>query len=184
MTKDNKNTPVESQPETTNVPEPQEAPVMTMLSQDDAYISDRIKSQPKTLDEVFAVKERRFEPGEHRLSLPKEFKPYQSKFAFRWIYKRKRAIDEAVNRGWVIVNRVLFPELAREKKFLFSTSGAVERGDAVLAIMGIHVAEGLRKRPGEKSRDMVKSQLAKGDVPLPKGKSGFYQPDTSKEDNQ
>ncbi|HRZ15227.1 MAG TPA: hypothetical protein P5110_06955 [Candidatus Omnitrophota bacterium] len=184
MNKDNKSTPVDTQPENPIVPEPQEAPVMTMLSQDDAYISDRIKSQPRSLDEVFAVKERRYEPGEHQLSLPKEFKPYQTKFAFRWIYKRKRAIDQAINRGWVIVNRVLFPELAREKRFLFSTSGAVERGDAVLAIMGIHIAEGLRKRPGEKSRDLVKAHLEKGKQTLPKGKSGFYQPDTSKEDKE
>ena len=164
------------------VPEPQESPVLTMLSQDDAYIADRIKSQPKTLDDVFSVKEKRYAPGEHRLTLPKEFKPYESKFAFRWVYKRKRAIDEAVNKGWVIVNRVLFPELARDKRFLFSTSGAVERGDAILAIMGKHIAEALRKEPGEKSRALVKAHLDKGKQPLPKGKSGFYQPDIKEDE--
>jgi len=170
-----------AQPEKPVVPDTQEPPVLTMLSQDDAYIQDRVKSQPKTLDEVFAVQEREYKPGEHRLTLPREFEPYASRFAFRWIFKRKRSIDEAINKGWVIVNRVLFPELSKNKKYLFSTSGAVERGDAILAIMGIHVAEGLSKRPGMKSRDLVKSHLDKGKQPLPKGKSGFYQPDISKE---
>jgi len=166
------------------IPEPKETPVLTMLSQDDAYIQDRVKSQPKSLDEVFAVKERKYVPGEHRLTLPHEFDPYKTKFQFRWIFKRKRAIDEAINKGWVIVNRVLFPEIAKDKKYLFSTSGAVERGDEVLAIMAKHVAEGLAKKPGEKSRDLVNSHLEKGKAPVPKGKSGFYRPDTTQEDQE
>jgi hypothetical protein len=151
-----------------------------LVSEDDAYIADRMRSQPKTLDEVIAVKEKRYAPGEHRLSLPKELRLYEKEFSFRWINKRKRAIDEAIDvKGWIIVNRVLFPDLP---KHLFASSGAIERGDALLAFMAFKKAEDIRKAPGIKSSEIVKNQLAKGSEPLPKGQSGFYKPeDTSSE---
>lgn len=152
-----------------------------IMSDEDRYIADRLKSQPKTLDEVLMVKEKKYIPGEHRLSLPKELKVYQDKFAFRWINKRKRAVDEAINKGWVIVNRVLFPEVATKAKHLFSTSGAIERGDAILSFMKREIAEDIRRVPGQKSSAMIKANLEKGKELAP-GQSGFYQPkDTSSE---
>ena len=36
----------------------QEYPILQTMSEEDAYISDRMKSQPKTLDEVLLVKEK------------------------------------------------------------------------------------------------------------------------------
>ena len=166
------------------VTEPQQPPVLQMLSEEDSYIADKMKSQPKTLDEVLLVKEKKYLPGEHRLSLPKEFKSYIDKFGFRWINKRKRAVDDANIKGWVIVNRRLFPEIAVNAPHLFSTSGAVEKGDAILAFMSRQVAEQIRKAPGEKSSAILKAQLAKGTIKLPEGQSGFYKPEdtTEKED--
>ena len=166
------------------VTEPQQAPILQMMSEEDAYIADRMKSQPKTLDEVLLVKEKKYIPGEHRLSLPKEFKPYEDRFGFRWINKRKRAVDDANIKGWVIVNRRLFPEVAINAPHLFSTSGAVEKGDAILAFMSRRVAEQIRRAPGEKSTAILKTQLAKGSEKLLEGQSGFYKPEdtTEKED--
>ena len=164
--------------------EAQERPVfMVPMSDDDRYIADRMKSQPKTLDDVLFVKEEKYEPGEHRLSLPKEFRKYESRFAFRWVNKKKRAVDEAIYKGWVIVNRTLFKELADDKtaEYLFSTSGAVEKGDAILAFMARPKAEAIRRAPGEKSNEFLKSQMAKGEQKLEKGQSGFYKPDDSAE---
>ena len=153
-----------------------------IMSDEDRYIADRLKSQPKTLDEVLMVKEKKYIPGEHRLSLPKELKVYQDKFAFRWINKRKRAVDEAINKGWVIVNRVLFPDVATKAKHLFSTSGAIERGDAILSFMKKEIAEDIRRTPGIKSSAILKAQLERGKEGLTQGQSGFYQPkDTSSE---
>lgn len=161
-----------------------EYPILQTMSGEDAYIADRMKSQPTTLDEVLMVKEKKYIPGEHRLSLPKEFREYEKMFGFRWINKHKRAVDDAIIKGWVIVNRRLFPEVAKKAKHLFSTSGAVEKGDAILAFMSLEIAMQIRKAPGEKSSAYIKAQLAKGTEKLPEGQSGFYKPEdtTEKED--
>lgn len=162
-------------------PVKQEAPVLQVMSGEDAYILDRMKSQPKTLDDVLLVKEKQYAPGEHRLSLPKEFKKYERKFIFRWINKKKRAVDEANIKGWVFVNMLLFPNVAKEAKHLFSTSGAVEKGDCILAFMNKEVALQIRRAPGEKSSAHIKAQLSKGTDKLPEGQSGFYVPDDTSE---
>src|SRR3990167_3181876 len=164
-----------------NISTIQETPTLQIMSEEDAYISDRMKSQPKTLDDVLLVKEKQYAPGEHRLSLPKEFKKYENKFSFRWLNKKKRAVDEAIIKGWVIVNKVLFPEVAKEAKHLFSTSGAIENGDAILAFMNKEVAQQIRRAPGEKSNAYIKAQLSKGTEKLPDGQSGFYIPDDTSE---
>lgn len=160
-------------------------PMLQMLAEDDRYIADRMKSQPRTLDDVLLVKERRYAPGEHRLTLPKEFKVYEDKLSFRWLNKKKRSIDDAIIKGWIIVNKTIFPEVAKKSKYLFSTSGAIERGDAVLACIKKEIAESIRKAPGQKSSAHLKNQLEKGTQPLSKGQSGFYKPEdtTEKEDS-
>lgn len=166
--------------------QPQEPPVLQMLSDEDAYIADKMKAQPQTLDEVLMVKEKKYAPGEHRLSLPKPFKVYEDRFTFRWINKHKRAVDDANIKGWVIVNRRNFSDVAKdpENKHLFSTSGAVEKGDAILCFMAKAIAEQIRRAPGEKSSAYLQAQLAKGTEKLPEGQSGFYKPEdtTEKED--
>ena len=166
---------VEKQKEAVPFVEQQQKPELHLvLAQDDAYISDRIKSQPKNLDEVIFMKEPISAPGEHRLSLPKELKEFEDRLAFRWINKKKRAIDDAIDlRGWYFINRITFPKLPGR---LFSNSGAIERGDTLLMYMPLEKAERLRKAPGEKSSALVKAQLAKGEGKLPKGQSGFYKP--------
>lgn len=162
-----------------------EAPVLVVMSEEDRYIADRMKSQPRTLDDVLLVKEIKYKPGEHRLSLPKEFKEYESRFIFRWINKKKRAVDDAILKGWIIVNRTLFGDkLPKDAEYLFSTSGAVEKGDAILAFIKKEIGLQIRRAPGIKSAEVLKSQLEKGNNPLPKGQSGFYKPQdtTAKED--
>lgn len=159
----------------------QEQPTLQIMSEQDSYLADRMKSQPKTLEEVLMVKESKYAPGEHRLSLPKEFKTYEDRFGFRWINKKKRAVDEAIIKGWVIVNRTLFPQIAKESKHLFSTSGAVEKGDVILAFMKKELAADIRRGPGEKSTAILKAQLEKGKQPLKKGQSGFYIPEDTAE---
>ena len=160
-------------------------PILQVLAEDDRYIADRMKSQPKTLDEILTVKEKRYAPGEHRLTLPKEFKVYEDRLAFRWLNKKKRSLDDAIIKGWVVVNKTIFPDIAKKAKYLFSTSGAVEKGDAILACIKKEIAESIRKAPGLKSSAYLNSQLNKGSTPLPKGQSGFYKPEdtTEKEDD-
>jgi hypothetical protein len=163
--------------------EQQSKPILQVMTEEDAYISDRMKSQPKTLDEIALVRAVRYAPGEHRLSLPNEFKEYGTRFAFRWINKKKRAIDDAILKGWVIINRSLFKDIAKSSPHLFSTSGAVEKGDAILACISLDMANSIRRAPGKKSNDAVNAVLSKGKEPLPKGQSGFYKPEVSDADS-
>jgi len=154
-----------------------------VMAQDDAYIADRIKSQPKNLDEIVYIKESKFAPNEHRLSLPKELREYEDRFAFRWINNKRRAIDDAMDlKGWLFVNRVSFKTLPNR---LFTSGGAIRRGDTVLMFMPLAKAEALRRAPGEKSSALIKAQLSKGEGELPKGQSGFYKPNegTSESDS-
>jgi len=161
--------------------EQQKPELHVVMAQDDAYIADRIKSQPKTLDEVLLMKERQYAPGEHRLSLPQELRQYQNKVAFRWINKKKRAIDDAIDlKGWVFINRLSFKNIPDR---LFSNSGAIERGDTVLMYMPLEMAERIRRTPGEKSTAILKAHLAKGEEKLSKGQSGFYKPTESASDS-
>jgi len=165
-----------------SIPEVQERPNMTIVSNDDAYIMDRISSQPKTLAEVIAVKEKTYGPSEHRLSLPKEFQEYTKDYRFRWINKKKRSIDDAINlKGWIVVNRTLFPHLP---KHLFASSGAVENGDALLMFMSERKAVNIKKGVEARSAALRKSTPMLDPVAheSPKDQSGFYKPkDTSSE---
>lgn len=153
------------------IPEPSNPTVL--LSQTDAYIHERIKSQPKTLTDLDIKVDTDFNPNNHRLTLPKELDPYMKKYTFHWIFKREQSISEACDvKGWVILNRSHFPELP---KHLFSVTGSVERGDMILGFMKSERAEKLRKAVRDKSRDMVQSRLGAHkndpDYYVPKDKS-------------
>jgi hypothetical protein len=141
----------------------------------DAYITERIKLQPKTLDEALSIEEVKH-PERHRLSLPKEFEPYTKDFQFRWLLKDKRAIDESVYKGWVLVNRVLFPKVS---PLLFSISGGVEEGDLILACMSKQLAEARMKAVREKSSDLVNAQVRKHEQ-----NPDFYKPKLTSEEEK
>lgn len=129
-----------------------------LVSELDAQIKERMKSQPQTLDAV-KLKSSLMEQGVHFLTLPKELKPYEKDYAFYWLGKDKRKIDRGLDvRGWVIVNRTLFPNLPVH---LFSISGAIERGDAILCCMAKAKAEELRKGPQDKANQLLRATLDK-----------------------
>jgi len=129
-----------------------------LISELDAVIRDRQKSQPQTLDEI-KVKSTLRDEGLHLLSLPKELKPYTNDYTFYWLGKDKRKIDRGLDvRGWVIVNKTLFPKIP---KHLISISGAIERGDAILVCMAKEKADKLRKEPQVKASQLLKATLEK-----------------------
>jgi len=146
-----------------------------LLSEIDAHIHERMKAQPKTLEEVDIKVEPKRGDGKHRLSLPDELVPYLTRYAFRWIFKSSRALDEACNvRGWVLVNRSHFPELP---SYRLSVNGGVERGDNILAFMPKAKAEALRAAPGIRSKEMVTSTFEKH-----KDNPDFYKPTDSEDE--
>ena len=154
---------LEEEVTTTNISKPveitkenQTSPTV-LLSSADVYIYDRMKSQPKDLQSVDLKVEDKNVPGRHRLSLPEELSLHEKKYTFKWIFKRKQAIDEACDiKGWVLVNKTYFPDLPNH---LFTANGSMERGDAILAFMPRARAEAIRRKPGELSRAAIKTRF-------------------------
>lgn len=152
---------------------------LVAANQTDIYVAQMAAGQPETLLEAEA-REILVKEGTHRLTLPPEVEALFKKrnYAPRWIYKDKRALDHAVKqRGWNLVTRVYFPELPDE---LFSATGVIEQGDAILGFMPEKIAKRLRSEPGLKSMERVKN------LPIEKWKddpSGerYYKPDLSAE---
>lgn len=147
-----------------------------LVSSTDAYIWDRMKSQPKSLKDIDVQVVTERQPGLHRLALPKELNEYETKYTFRWIFKNKRAIDEACDvKGWIIVSRTHFSGLPNH---LFTANGSIERGDNILAFMPRAKAEAMRQRPGDTSRQMLNSTIGKH-----KDDPNYYVPKDEEEDN-
>lgn len=156
-------------------------PTMVM-SELDSMIYERIKAQPSTLDHIDISVSRTEAPGLHRMSLPPYFEQFsydctrgdacdvhtvdkktgkvisgKGKYIFRWILKVKQAVDQAMNlKGWYLVNLTYFPDAPR---IHFSTSGGVENGDAILSFIFYEKALKIRKFPGEKSQEKLRSQM-------------------------
>ncbi len=177
---------------------------LTIMTEGDAYISERMKAQPRALEEIEVVThEDRL--GIHRLSLPEYFEPFSydctrgisckahgwvkdrviyglnmemdrwnqtknGKYVFRWVSKKKRALDEAINvRGWYLVNRS-FSDFNEAPKILFSANGGVENGDSILGFMSIKKAISMREKPAKDSQDRVNSEAKKHE-----GHPNFYE---------
>ena len=182
---------------------PREDRPITIMTEGDAYISERMKSQPIALDETSVVT-RDEKLGIHRLSLPDFFEPFsydctkgvscshhgwvkekvtygldmemdrwnqtkRGKYVFRWISKKKRALDESINvRGWYLVNRS-FGDFNKAPRILFSANGGVENGDSILGFMSIQKALSMRQKPVQDSLDRVRSEEKKHE-----GHPNFY----------
>ena len=155
--------------EETHVPETQvkrdETPStrVTILSELDSYISERMKEQPTSLTEVANRVEVTNRSGSHRMSLPTYFTQYSADdqkaagpYAFRWVLKVKRSIDDHLAKGWLFVNRAYFPDAPR---YLFTANGGVELGDTMLAFLPIKQAKLMRERPAKLSQERLKGQM-------------------------
>jgi len=141
-----------------------------LLSDVDAYVADRMKSQPKTIEEVESLVKEDVGDKPHRLTLPPELDAYRKKFAFRWLFKHKQNLDYQCDaRGWVLVNRRHFGELPEH---LFSVNGSIERGDTILAFMPVQKAEVLREEPGQQSIAAIQGLMEKH-----KNNPAFYAPE-------
>ena len=135
--------------------------------------------------EDIQVREFNFDKSQSRSALPDDVKKAFEKreLAARWINKDKKMIDRAIHiRGWVIVNKMYFPEL---DKHYFTANGTIENGDSILGFMPVAQADRLRRRPGEISQERIKN------LPVEKFKNeqgekiGYYKPAlTSEKDGE
>lgn len=155
-----------------------QAPQQNILVSDlDSFVIDRLRSQPQTLTDVEARVLEKPKDGSHRLSLPEELKEYEKKYAFCWIYKKKRAIDEACDiYQWVLCNKTYFPDVAEKASHLFTARGVIERGDEILAFRTIAVDQEMRKAPGLESTARIKSRTE-----AHQGDATYYIPDAEYE---
>ena len=132
---------------------------MRILSDKDSYVYERMQSQPVSLDKVDVKVLEKQAPDKHRLSLPDEMLDLEKKYTFKWLFKNKRAIDDACDRkGWVLANKSYFPNLPNH---LFTVTGAIERGDNILAFMPKAKAEELRKVPLDKANEIMRNTMAR-----------------------
>ena len=145
----------EEAPMATQEAQKQESTPLVLVSENDAYIHELMKSQPKTMAEVDVQVIRDHDTHKSILALPEELKKFGDKYAFRWVNKKKRSIDHAISVvGWTFVNRLLFNDLP---KHLFTANGSVERGDAILMFIPLEVAKKIRLRPAQISRERVRN---------------------------
>lgn len=146
---------IESKPETvTEVTPPQTFVIKTEL---DAYVNERLISQPHTIEEVHAKDVVNDSLASHMLKLPTPIQAALDEKGMvpRWINKDKRMIDRALDiRGWTLFNKVFFPRIP---KHYFTANGTVEMGDCILGFMPASKAEILRKRPGQISQERIKN---------------------------
>lgn len=148
---------------------PQENQKITILSELDSYIAERMKGQPQSVEDVVSrikVHERQ-SLSRHRLSLPDFFQAHsyddvpehKGDFVFKWIFKDKRSIDRHLNvLGWTLVNRTYFPQAPR---YLFTANGGVEVGDAILGFIPAKQAIEMRLAPAKRSQERLSSQMTK-----------------------
>lgn len=167
-------------PEKTTKPQVKEQTEQTapqvLVSHTDAYVWDRMKGQPKSLDEVDVMVVTERDPNIHRLSLPAEIKEYEGKYTFRWIFKSKRAIDDACDvKGWLLANRLYFPDLPSH---LFTANGSIERGDNILAFIPKAKADALRNNNSERAKAQLDSLFNKH-----KDNPNYYAPSDKSEDS-
>ena len=183
---------VMSSPPSESIPDGEREPVV-ILTELDSYIRERMRGQPRNLEEVVSraeVKER-LTPSQHRLTLPEFFESLSydhtekpGPFVFRWLFKEKRAIDRALNvLGWTLVNRTYFPHAPR---YLFTANGGVEIGDAVLAFMPAKKAVEMRAKPARDSQERLAARVTQveGDYSLMTGNpkdERIYKPELSTE---
>lgn len=144
-------------------PVPQQPITVVQVSELDSYVRERQKEQPRTLDEVVQVSDRRRKDTAHQLELPEPFQSLSydhesdGRFVFKWIFKHKRAIDDALVKGWVIVNQAFF---ANVPAYHFGPSGGIEIGDNLLMFMPSKKALELRARPGKISRERMQARMS------------------------
>lgn len=157
-----------------------------IMSEDDAYITERLASQPETLEAARQVTVHT-ESSKSRVALPEYFERFsydctngqachvhawtfdeakdrwqysnRGEFIFHWTKKAKRAIDHAMNvQGWLFANRRYFPDAPTH---LFSANGGVELGDVILCFLPAKQALLLRNAPGKRSTEIVRSRVTR-----------------------
>lgn len=163
-------TPVqESSEEPSASPQP-----TTVLSQQDSFVSDLVKEQPKTEAELTSMNELKMRDI---LALPEECeKLHKVKYRYRWLAKNKNLETSLRSSIWALCTRENSPYI---KPHRFKSHGAVEQAGMLLAFATEAMGARREAAPALRSANLVKHYTE--DLPKQEER-GFYQPTESDAD--
>jgi len=165
---------VDTAPE--NVQESNEVPSASpqpaqVLSQQDTFVSDLVKEQPKTVGELRSITDLKMRDI---LELPEECKKlYRVKYRYKWLAKNKNLEATLRSSIWALCTRDNSPYI---KPFRFKSHGAIEQSGMLLAFATEDMGAMREAAPAKKSAALVKHYTE--DLPKQEER-GFYQPDTA-----
>jgi len=145
-----------------------------VLSQQDTYVSDLVKEQPKTVSELRSLNDLKMRDI---LALPEECEElHRVKYRYRWLAKNKNLEATLRSSIWALCTRDNSPYIKERR---FKSHGAVEQSGMLLAFCAEDTGKVREEAPAQKSAALVKhytEDLAKQE------EKGFYQPDTGDTD--
>lgn len=147
----------------------------TILSQQDTFVSDLVKEQPKTVAELRSVNDLKMRDI---LELPEECKKlHRVKYRYRWLAKNKNLEATLRSSIWALCTRENSPYI---KPHRFKSHGALEQAGMLLAFATEATGAQREKAPADRSAALVKHYTE--DLPKQEEK-GFYQPTESDADD-
>jgi hypothetical protein len=153
---------------------PSEPQKVTVMSQNDSFVSDLVKEAPKTVAEV-ASKEQKLH---NVLELPDEcWALHKKKYRYRWMAKTRNLEAKLRTSIWSLCTRENSPYI---KPFRFKAHGAVEQAGMLLAFTTEELGAERENAPAIKSADLVKRYTE--DLPNNEA-AGFYKPKESDSDD-
>ena len=142
-----------------------------VLSQQDTFVSDLVKEQPKTESELRSITDLKMRDI---LELPEECKKlHRVKYRYRWLAKNKNLEATLRSSIWALCTRDNSPYI---KSHRFKSHGAVEQSGMLLAFSSEEMGVIREAQPANKSASLVKHYTE--DLPKQEER-GFYQPDTA-----
>ena len=142
-----------------------------VLSQQDTFVSDLVKEQPKTVAELQSITDLKMRDI---LELPEECKKlHRTKYRYRWLAKNKNLEATLRSSIWALCTRDNSPYI---KPYRFKSHGAVEQSGMLLAFATEETGKRREEAPAQKSAALVQHYtegLSKQE------ERGFYQPDQS-----
>ncbi len=171
--------PQETKPVEEATAAPQEVPSepqkVTVLSQNDTFVSDLVKEAPKTVAEVTSKEEKLH----NVLELPEEcWKLHKKKYRYRWMAKTRNLESKLRTSIWSLCTRENSPYILPHR---FKAHGAVEQAGMLLAFTTEELGEQRENAPALKSKELVKRYTE--DLPNNEA-AGFYKPSESDADSE
>ena len=145
-----------------------------VLSQQDTFVSDLVKEQPKTVSDLRAMNELKMRDI---LALPEEcLKLHRIKYRYKWLAKNKNLEATLRSSIWALCTRDNSPYI---KPHHFKSHGAVEQSGMLLAFSTEEMGKIREAAPAKRSAALVKHYtegLSK------QAEKGFYQPEVANAD--